>query len=133
MIVHTPLLQRRALDFGAAEQDLLVHFQLRGSALERPGGLHGHRHGDDRRVGRHFLLFTATRFLVAYAIHAHRRLRPGEEVTVHYGDGYEWVRRRKGYEAGSAVVVDRGSIAADERPAAHLGRRVPRTAVAKRR
>ena len=38
--------------------------------------------------------------VVAYAIHAHRRLRPGEEVTVHYGDGYEWVRRRKGYAAG---------------------------------
>ena len=54
-------------------------------------------------------------------------------MTVHYGDGYEWVRRRKAYAAGSAVVVDRGSIAADERPAAHLGRRVPRTAVARRR
>ena len=63
MIVHTPLLPRRPLDFGAAEQDLLVRLQLRGSALERPGGLHGHRHGDDRRVGRHFLLFTATRFI----------------------------------------------------------------------
>ena len=71
--------------------------------------------------------------VVAYAIHAHRRLRPGEEVTVHYGDGYEWVRKRKGYAAGNGVVVDRGSIAADERPAAHLGRRVPRTAMARRR
>ena len=49
-------------------------------------------------------------------------------MTVHYGDGYEWVRRRKGYAAGNGVVVDRGSIAADERPAAHLGRRVPSTA-----
>ena len=38
-----------------AEQDLLVPLQLRGSALERLGGLHGHGHGDDRRVGRHFL------------------------------------------------------------------------------
>ena len=75
--------------------------------------------------------------VVAYAIHAHRRLRPGEEVTVHYGDGYEWVRRRKGYAAGRGVVVDKGSmhrsIAVEERPAAHLGRRVPRAAVARRR
>ena len=71
--------------------------------------------------------------VVAYAIHAYRRLRPWEEVTVHYGSGYEWVRREKGYEAGEGVVVDRGSIAAEERPAAHLGRRVPRSAVARRR
>ena len=71
--------------------------------------------------------------VVAYAIHAHRRLRPREEVTVHYSDGYEWVRRRKGYAAGRGVVVDRGSIAAEERSAAHLGRRVPRAAVARRR
>ena len=33
MIVHPPLLQRRLLDFGAAEWDLLVHLQLRGRAL----------------------------------------------------------------------------------------------------
>ena len=51
----------------------------------------------------------------------HRRLRPWEEVTVHYGEGYEWVRRRKGYVAGEGVGVDRGGIAAEELPAAHLG------------
>ena len=75
--------------------------------------------------------------VVAYAIHAHRRLRPGEEVTVHYGDGYEWVRRRKGYaagrERGGGRQREHRSIAAEERPAAHLGRRVPRAAVARRR
>ena len=37
--VHTALLQGRLLDVGAAEQDLLVHLQLRGSALERCGWL----------------------------------------------------------------------------------------------
>ena len=61
---HLAFLRRR-LEVSVLEQDLRARPLRRGSALVRVSWLYGHGLLDDRRVGVHFCVFTATRFNTA--------------------------------------------------------------------
>ena len=60
---HLAFLRRR-LEVSVLEQDLRARPLRRGSALVRVSWLYGHGLLDDRRVGLHFCVFTATRFFL---------------------------------------------------------------------
>jgi len=66
--------------------------------------------------------------IVAYAIHACRDLAGGEEVTVHYGKSYQWMRDKKKYNVGATAPTKGLNISPEEYPASHLGMRVPESA-----
>lgn len=66
--------------------------------------------------------------VVAYAIHACKDLACGEEVTVHYGRGYQWMRNKKKYNVGATAQTKGLNILPEEYPASHIGMRVPESA-----